>query len=54
MLAALDGFKPFKIFNIFSGNGSENPKLKSLNLILIQDESEKSPPKRFFLVIYTM
>ena len=32
MPAALDGFKPFKIFNIFS-DVSENPKFKSLNLI---------------------
>ena len=33
MPAALDGFKPFKIFNIFSGDVSENSKFKSLNLI---------------------
>ena len=33
MPAALDGFKHFKIFNIFSGDVSENSKFKSLNLI---------------------
>ena len=54
MPAALDGFKPFKIFNIFSGNVSENPKLKSLNLTLFQDERGKSPPKRFSIAIYTI
>ena len=32
--AALHEFKPFKIFNIFSGDISENSKFKSLNLIL--------------------
>ena len=32
MPAALDRFKPFKIFNIFS-DVSENSKFKSLNLI---------------------
>ena len=34
MPAALDGFKPFKIFNISSGDVSENWKFKSLKLIL--------------------
>ena len=33
MPAALDGFKPFKIFNIFSGDVSENSKFRFLNLI---------------------
>ena len=32
MRAVLDGFKPFKIFYIFSGNISENTKFKYLNL----------------------
>ena len=31
MPSALDEFKPFKIFNIFSGDVSENSKFKSLN-----------------------
>ena len=33
MSAALDGFKPFKIFDFFSEDVSENSKCKSLNLI---------------------
>ena len=33
MPAALDGFKPFKIFNNFSGDVSENSKFMSLHLI---------------------
>ena len=32
--AALNGFKPFKILNIISGDISENSKFKFLNLIL--------------------
>ena len=32
--AALDGFKPFKIFNIASGDVSENSKFEYSNLIL--------------------
>ena len=32
--AALDGFKPFKIFNIASGDVSENSKFEYLNSIL--------------------
>ena len=32
MSAALVGFKPFKIFNIISGDISENSKFKSLKL----------------------
>ena len=34
MPAALDGFKAFKIFNIFSGDILENSKFESLNLLL--------------------
>ena len=34
MPAALDGFKTFKIFNIFSGDILENSKFESLNLLL--------------------
>ena len=34
MPAALDGFKTFKIFNIFSRDVSEHSYIKSLNLIL--------------------
>ena len=30
MPAALDGFKPFKIFSAFSGGVSENLKLNSI------------------------
>ena len=34
MPAAIDGFKAFKIFSIFSGDIPENSKFKILNLIL--------------------
>ena len=34
MPTALDGFKAFKIFSIFSGDIPENSIFKSLNLIL--------------------
>ena len=39
MLAALDGFKAFKILNIFSGDVSKNCKFKSFDtaLLLQQD-----------------
>ena len=39
MPAALDGFKPFKIFNIFSGDVQENSELKSLDLILSKQDA---------------
>ena len=35
MSAALDQFKLFKIFNIFSGDVSANSKFKSLNLSVV-------------------
>ena len=34
MPTALDGFKPFKIVNIFLGNVSQNSQFNPLNLML--------------------
>ena len=35
MPAAIDGFKPFKILNIFSGDVSESWKFKSFDTVLL-------------------
>ena len=39
MPAAIDGFKAFKIFSIFSGDIPENSEFKILNLILSQQDA---------------
>ena len=35
MLAAADGFKPFRILNVFSGDVSESWKFKSFGTALV-------------------